>query len=438
MSFGWCGQLLFVDLTRGVVTRESLDPQAMKDAIGARGLATELYLRNVAVDADAENEHNALVFAASPLTGTLMPNGGHYSVVTRTASGLVHANLGGAWGPQLKYAGFDAVIVRGKASGPVYLWIHDGEAELRDALELWGQGTTASVSALREATDEKARVCCIGPAGEHGLSMAALVTDALGSAAAPGMAALLGRKFLKAIVVRGTHGIRLAKAAEFMSATQELRKRSARTMLHAKGARLNGPVFQVTSLEEDANALPSEGLRPRGCFGCAAIFSTFTDQLTGETLASFGRDSLPHINRARLLEYHAFTDLGLDYVRAKACLAHVERKEGEDEFDLAVRLAHGQLNGAATEESVAQGAAGGCAVGGFVLVPALKTTSIGQENGVDAAALAAAESAGCCPFAAAAMPPEEIAHILTSATGIEYSPEDVLRAGRRLATATGK
>ncbi len=438
MSFGWCGQVLHVDLTSGRIAHEALDPESMKEVIGARGLATYLYARIDAADAAPESADNPLVLAASPLTGTLMPNGGHFSIVTRTASGLAYANLGGAWGPQMKYAGFDAVVIAGQAEKPVYLWIHDGEAEIRDAGALWQESVEATVEALRAGTDEKARVCCIGPAGANHLSLAALVSDTLAAASAPGIAGIVGGKNLKAIVVRGTKGIHVAHKPEFLSATQNVRARTSRTLLHATGSRLCGPVFQVNAIEPDAQALPSEGLRPRGCFGCASIFTSFTDKLTGETLANFGKDSMPHINRARLHEQRAFTDLGLDYVRAKALLATVPRAPGEDDLTLAVRLANGELQCAEDGAPLPQASYSGCAVGGYVLVPALDTTGLGQDSGVDAATLAAAESAGCCPFAAASMPASEIAHLLSSATGIEYSPDDVLRAGRRLATAAGK
>lgn len=438
MSFGWCGQILHVDLTRGLISRDTPDPAETKEIIGARGLAAYLYTRHAAVDATAESAANALAFAVSPLTGTLMPNGGHFSLLTRTAAGMAYANLGGAWGPQLKYAGFDAVVITGQAAKPVYLWIHDGEAEIRSAEALWRESVGATVNALRAATAEKARICCIGPAGAAGIPLAALVTDTLTAVAAPGIAPVIAGKNLKAIAVHGTRGIRIAHAGQFLQATQKVRTRTAHTLLHASGARLCGPVLQVAAVDADREALLSEGMRPRGCFGCASIFSTFSDKLTGETLANFGKDSMPHINQARLHEQRAFTDLGLDYVRTKALLSTVPRESGEDDLELAMRLANGELQCAADDGPLPLGSYSGCSVGGYVLVPALERTGLGQDSGVDAATLAAAESAGCCPFAAAAMPAEEIADLLSSATGIDYSPEDVLRAGRRLATAAGK
>jgi aldehyde:ferredoxin oxidoreductase len=279
-------------------------------------------------------------------------------------------------------------------------------------------------------------VCCIGPAGENRLGVAAIVSDAKFASGAKGVAAITGEKKLKAIVVRGTKGIRLARAAEFMEIAQRLRHDSATTILRGKGSRLQGPVLLVSAVAEDTEALPSDGVRPRSCFGCTTVFSSFADELTGETIARFHNESLPQIDAAQLREQRAFVDLGLDYVSAKTMLASGKSDDTQDQVDLAGKLARGEL-GENTEAEVNPGEVGnsGCVVGGYVLIPAIATAGLRDDSGV---VLAAAESAGCCPFAAALMKAPEIASLLSSATGMDYSPEDVLRAGRRIATAAGK
>jgi aldehyde:ferredoxin oxidoreductase len=438
MTFGWRGQFLRVNLTSGKLCSEALRPEEVKDWIGAHGLAIHLYNKEVPAEVEAGSAENALILATSPLTGTLLPNGGHYSVVTRATrgAGLSCANLGGAWGPELKYAGFDAIVVQGKSPRPVYLWISDGVAELRDAGHLWGKNVRECGDLLRAETDKKAHVCCIGPAGENRLGVAAIVSDAKFASGAKGVAAITGEKKLKAIVVRGTKGIRLARAAEFMEIAQRLRHDSATTILRGKGSRLQGPVLLVSAVAEDTEALPSDGVRPRSCFGCTTVFSSFADELTGETIARFHNESLPQIDAAQLREQRAFVDLGLDYVSAKTMLASGKSDDTQDQVDLAGKLARGEL-GENTEAEVNPGEVGnsGCVVGGYVLIPAIATAGLRDDSGV---VLAAAESAGCCPFAAALMKAPEIASLLSSATGMDYSPEDVLRAGRRIATAAGK
>ena len=441
MTFGWRGQFLRVNLTSGKLCSEPLASEEVKDSIGAHGLAIHLYGKDVRAGVEPGSEENALILATSPLTGTLLPNGGHYSVVTRATrgAGLSCANLGGAWGPELKYAGFDAIVVQGKSPKPVYLWISDGVAELRDAGHLWGKNVRECGDLLRAETDKKAHVCCIGPAGENRLGVAAIVSDAKFASGAKGVAAIAGEKNLKAIVVRGTKGIRLARAAEFMATAQRLRHDSAATLLRGKGSRLQGPVLLVTSVAEDTEALPSDGVRPRNCFGCTTVFSSFADDLTGETIARFHNESLPQVDAAQLREQRAFVDLGLDYVSAKASLASGKYDDTLDQVELAGKLARGEV-GENTEAEVNPGEVGnsGCVVGGYVLVPAIATAELGNDSGADVSMLAAAESAGCCPFAAALMKAPEIASLLSSATGMDYSPEDVLRAGRRIATAAGK
>jgi aldehyde:ferredoxin oxidoreductase len=441
MAFGWCGQFLRVNLTSGDLRTEQLPPDEIKDYIGARGLATYLYGREAPAEVEPCSAENALIFATSPLTGTLLPNGGHYSVVTRAVpcASLSCANLGGSWGPQLKYAGFDAIVVQGKSCKPVYLWISDGATELRDAAHLWGKNVRECNDVLRAETDKAAHVCCIGPAGENRLGMAAMVGDSTFASGVEGVAAVAGDKNLKAIVVRGTKGIRLAHAAEFLEITQRLRNRSAATLLRAKGSRVQGPVLSVTSVAEDTEALSGDGVRPRNCFGCTAAFSSFTDELTGETIARFRKESLPQVNAAQLREQSAFVDLGLDPVSAKVFLAPFKQDEKQDEVELAGKLARGGF-GDKTEAESNPGRVGhsGCVIGGYVLVPSIVAAGPGNDSGPDASLLAAAESAGCCPFAADLMKAPEIASLLSAATGMYYSPEDVLRAGRRIAAAGGK
>ena len=139
--YGWTGTILRIDLSSGKVTREALDPQVAREYIGARGLGGHIIRSEVDPKTDALSPANKLVFATGPLTGTFAPSAGRYNVVTKSPLNecLAASNSGGAFGPELKYAGYDAVIVEGKAKKPVYLWIKDDEVEIRDAAAVWGK-----------------------------------------------------------------------------------------------------------------------------------------------------------------------------------------------------------------------------------------------------------------------------------------------------------
>jgi len=137
--FGWTGTTLRVDLTKGTVTREATDIGLAHTYLGARGMGGKIILDEVAPDTDALSPANKIVFSPGPLTGTFAPSAGRFEVVTKAPLNNVIAgsNSGGAFGPELKYAGYDALIIEGKATKPVYLWIKNDEVEIRDAGAIW-------------------------------------------------------------------------------------------------------------------------------------------------------------------------------------------------------------------------------------------------------------------------------------------------------------
>lgn len=439
MTFGWRGQILRVDLTHGTFDSVPLLREETKTLIGARGLAMHLYAQyEVAAKNDGLRD-NALIFATAPLAGTLFPNSGRFTVVTRPApnANLSCAALGGAWGPELKYAGFDAVVIEGKSPKPVYLWISNGEIQLRDASDVWGKNVSECSDLLRSACHRSARVCCIGPAGENKLSIASVVSDKRIASCARGVAAAIGEKNLKAVVVRGTTGIRVAHPAEFMEEVQKLRRASSSLHLRCSGRKLQGPVLQIHSAMEDNRALLDDGVRPTGCFGCMSVFTSFTSTTTDETLACLRAET--DAQNEQLREQYQFVDLGLDYVLAKKLLSS-DRFSGVREGDVALakKLAHGEFAAAASEEIQPDEVShSGCLVGGYVMVPG--ALADGKKNDTETSSmLAAAELVGSCAFAASRLNPEQIATLLRLATGMDYSPEDVLRAGEKIAGMTSQ
>ena len=204
--------------------------------MGARGLGTKYYCNEVDPKIDPLSPENKLIFMTGPLTGTAACSSGRYEVVSKAPlTGIIGAaNSGGHFGPELKYAGYDGIIFEGKADHPVYLHIDDDKVELLDAGELWGQGVHETTEAL-EAKHGKVRVSCIGTPGERCMLYAAIMNDKNRAAGRGGMGAVMGSKNLKAIAVRGTGGVTVARPEGFM---REVTK--ARTMLKEHPVTGNG------------------------------------------------------------------------------------------------------------------------------------------------------------------------------------------------------
>src|SRR5450756_2122298 len=200
--FGWSGSVLRVHLTKGTVTREATDIALAHTYLGARGFGGQIIGDEVASDTDPLSSANKIVFAPGPLTGTFAPSAGRYEVVTKAPLNNVIAasNSGGAFGPELKFAGYDALIVEGKAAKPVYLWIKNDEAEIRDAGALWGHTTPDTTDVVRAQTDEDAKVACIGPAGEHLSPIATIMNEMHRAAGRSGVGAVMGSKNLLSLI----------------------------------------------------------------------------------------------------------------------------------------------------------------------------------------------------------------------------------------------
>jgi aldehyde:ferredoxin oxidoreductase len=177
--------------------------------------------------ADPLGPENVIIFATGPLTGTNAPTATRYMVVTKgpLTGAITTSNSGGHFGPQLKYAGYDMVVLEGCADRPVYLFIHDDHIEIRDAAGIWGKTVSETEDGIREEVGlPDARVTCIGPAGENKVRFAAIMNDKHRAAGRSGVGAVMGSKNLKAIAVRGTGGVNLARPAGFFKAAWKFRK----------------------------------------------------------------------------------------------------------------------------------------------------------------------------------------------------------------------
>jgi aldehyde:ferredoxin oxidoreductase len=208
MPFVYAGKLLRTDLTSGAQRVEPIDDADVRHYLLGSGLAAKIYRQEMDPALDPLDPASPLLAFNGLLTGTFSPTGCRSSWCGRSPlTGIWNeANVGGHFGAELRFAGFDGLVVTGRAAEPVYLWIHNGEAEIRPASHLWGLDHYDTFDKLREETDPKAQLACIGPAGENLVRLAGVVQgghEHARTAGRGGMGALLGSKNLKAIVVRG-------------------------------------------------------------------------------------------------------------------------------------------------------------------------------------------------------------------------------------------
>ena len=222
---GYLGSILHVDLSQRTLWDEALNEDYARNYVGGSGLAAR-YLYDV-LDArtDPLGPENPLFFLTGPLVGTSMTSAGRYSVCARSPlTGIWgEANSGGFFGPELRYAGYDGIWIHGAAPQPVWLSIVEGTAELHDAADLWGSDIYETQTRLREALgDARARVACIGLAGENLVKLAGIANDHGRFAARTGLGAVMGSKNLKAIAVRGTGKVPLHAPEEFKAITNQV------------------------------------------------------------------------------------------------------------------------------------------------------------------------------------------------------------------------
>ena len=185
MDFGWTGTVLRVDLSSHKIVKEPLDEELQLKYYGGRGLNSKFLYDELKPGIDPLGADNKVIFGTGPCNGTLVPSSQRFTVSTKSPiSGFLgDSNCGSSFGAKLKYAGYDLLIIQGKAESPVYLWIDDDNVELRDAGHLWGKTTYESKSALEvELGDSQVSVISIGPAGEKLVKFACIIGD-LGRAA---------------------------------------------------------------------------------------------------------------------------------------------------------------------------------------------------------------------------------------------------------------
>ena len=212
---GYAGKVVFVDLTSGSITRESLPDQVYRSLIGGAGLGAKILYERMKAVIDPLGPENMLGFLPGLLNGTGTPMATKYAVVTKSPLTYTwgDANSGGFFASEIKAAGYDGIFFIGRALQPVYLFINDATIEIRSAGHLWGRNTRETVEALvSETGDRRLRVACIGPSGESRSLIASIITDDGRAAARSGVGAVMGSKHLKAVAVRGSGRIEMGNS----------------------------------------------------------------------------------------------------------------------------------------------------------------------------------------------------------------------------------
>lgn len=349
--YGYTGKILRINLTNHTYKVEDLDHAQALDYIGGRGLASRIYTREVDPSIDVFDPANKVIIATGPLTGTPTPAGGRFMVVTKSplTGTIASSNSGGFWGPELKFAGYDMLILEGKSEKPVNLFIDDDQIEFRDAAHVWGKIVSETTAILAQEAPAKAKILCIGPAGEHLSNIAAVMNDLNRAAGRSGVGAVVGSKNLKAIVVKGSKRPTIADPEKLKEVVKKSRSALKENGVTGQGLPTYGtavlvniineggvfPVnnFQTTQFDKAENisgeTLAENFLLKReSCFGCPIACGRYTkaDEIeTGgpeyETIWAFGAACGVSDMKSVIKANYWCNEMGLDTISAGVTIA---------------------------------------------------------------------------------------------------------------------
>jgi aldehyde:ferredoxin oxidoreductase len=262
MPNGYKGRILHVDLNKGLFEVEEPKDVWYRTYLGGGAMASYYLLKDLKPGTDPLSKENMLVFASGVVTGAPISGFSRYTVAAKSplTNGYGESEAGGWWGPELKFAGYDGVVIRGRADHPVYLWIHDGDVEIRDASRLWGSdnGETRD-RILNELGDQRIRIASIGPAGENQVRFANVINELRHANGRTGMGAVMGSKLLKAIAVRGKERIHFSDANRVQE-TSKWFNTFIRSYAPSMGLREYGTAGIVKGMNQ-AGMLPTRNFR---------------------------------------------------------------------------------------------------------------------------------------------------------------------------------
>ncbi|KXB03516.1 aldehyde:ferredoxin oxidoreductase [candidate division MSBL1 archaeon SCGC-AAA261G05] len=277
MLGGYNDKILHVDLSKEETSVEEPDDDFYRRYLGGKSLALYYLLKDLEPDVDPLEPDNLLIFAPGIITGSPLPGTARFTTAAKSplTGGFGGSEAGGFFGPELKLAGYDAVIIKGKAENPVYLWIHDGEVEIRDASKLWGKTGKETQEGIREELeDDRIRVALIGPAGEKLVRFACITNELKHANGRGGLGAVMGSKNLKAVAVRGTKQVELKDPDKVKSLTkwfaENYMEKGDTSGLHNLGT----PI--LINVHDELGALPTRNFH-EGSFEGA-------EKISGETI----------------------------------------------------------------------------------------------------------------------------------------------------------
>ena len=262
MQGAFNGKFLRVDLTRGTTAVEEVSELIYRMYLGGNAMTAYFLAKELKPGVDPLGPDNVMVFATGPCNGSPLSGTNRFALAAKSplTGGYGETEAGGWWGPELKFAGFDGIIVTGRSPKPVYLWVSDGKAELRDAAHLWGKISGEVQDLVTAETDKRARVLQCGPAGEKGVRLANLVNELKHFNGRSGLGAVMGSKQLRAIAVRG-HGKLEAKDPQGVQTVlkwfREHYKRDA-DMLHKYGTSRNVKAMSADGILPSYNFLKGQ------------------------------------------------------------------------------------------------------------------------------------------------------------------------------------
>ncbi|MFC1950654.1 aldehyde ferredoxin oxidoreductase N-terminal domain-containing protein, partial [Chloroflexota bacterium] len=224
MPFGWTGQILRVNLSKKESIIEDTEPYT-RSFVGGRGINVKVVYDEVGPKVLPYDPENRLCFGPGPLGGTLSPGSSRVKITSMSPNGLIaSAGIGAYIGAEIRHAGYDNLVLQGKSDKPAYLYINDDSVKIRDASHIWGKDTWEAQQVLKSELGDSVQTMCIGPGGENLVSFGAIVAGRQSVAGRGGMGAIMGSKNLKAIAVRGTKEVKIAKPEEFTTASEQAHK----------------------------------------------------------------------------------------------------------------------------------------------------------------------------------------------------------------------
>ena len=366
---GWQRQILRVNLTKGTCETEPLNMEWAEQFMGERGLGTKYLIENMDPKADAMGPDNVLIFATGPLTGTMASTSGRYAVLCKgpLTNAIACSNSGGKFGAELKFAGYDLLLIEGRSEKPVYLHIEDGNVQLLSADAIWGTTVWHTEDWLKSHHQNPLlKVATVGVAGERGCYYACVVNDLHRAAGRSGVGAVMGSKNLKAVAVHGTVGVKVHDARAFMGACNdakaildgsagaadlaEVGTNAMIDVMHEFGA-LPTRNFQEVQFEGTGNINPeamaatkANGHRNlitnKACFGCTIACGRIA-HIDKEHFTIVNRKEYWHASGG--LEYetaYAFGPVvGVDDIDALTFAGYMMNEHGMDPISFGVTLA---------------------------------------------------------------------------------------------------